>query len=206
MTGLMRFVPLMFVELAARTAGYLVGIARPALSYGAERRVRGFYWSLRFRAKKLLIGRHVQFEGTNFRIGDNVRLYDGGHYVATGGGYVHIGKGTHVSRQSIISGLGGVEIGEGCGISAHVAIYSVTADTGALMISEAVNYKGRVVIGNNVYIGASAVIIPGVTVGDNVVIAAGAVVTRDIPPDMLAKGVPATFSPNLKRAARLAEP
>ena len=45
-------------------------------------------------------------------------------------------------------------------------------------------------IGNNVWIGANAVILPGVTIGDNVVIGAGSVVTKDIPSNSVAVGNP----------------
>ena len=45
-------------------------------------------------------------------------------------------------------------------------------------------------IGNNVWIGANAVVLPGITIGDNSVIGAGSVVTRDVPPDVVAVGNP----------------
>ena len=48
-----------------------------------------------------------------------------------------------------------------------------------------------VTIGNDVWIGGNCTILPGVTIGNNVVIAAGAVVTRDVPDNTLAGGVPA---------------
>lgn len=50
---------------------------------------------------------------------------------------------------------------------------------------------GQVHIGDHVFIGANATILPGVTVGDNAVIGAGSVVTRDVPPNTVAAGVPA---------------
>ena len=46
-------------------------------------------------------------------------------------------------------------------------------------------------IGNNVWVGANVTILPGVSIGDNAIIAAGAVVTKDIPANMLAAGIPA---------------
>ncbi len=51
-------------------------------------------------------------------------------------------------------------------------------------------YNAPVKIGRNCWIGAGAIIVPGVTIGDNSVIGAGAVVTKDIPPNVLAVGNP----------------
>lgn len=50
---------------------------------------------------------------------------------------------------------------------------------------------GKVIIGNYVFIGASSIIMPGVTIGDGAIIGAGSVVTKDIPSNSLAVGVPA---------------
>lgn len=47
------------------------------------------------------------------------------------------------------------------------------------------------VVGNNVYIGFGAIVLPGRTVGDNCIVGAGAVVTRDIPPNSIVAGNPA---------------
>ena len=46
-------------------------------------------------------------------------------------------------------------------------------------------------IGKNVWIGANATVLPGVTIGDNAVIAAAAVVTKDVPANVVVAGVPA---------------
>ena len=51
--------------------------------------------------------------------------------------------------------------------------------------------KGEVYIGNDVWVGARAVILSGVTIGDGAVIAAGSVVTKDVPPYAIVGGVPA---------------
>ena len=50
---------------------------------------------------------------------------------------------------------------------------------------------GPVIIGDHVWIGYRAIIMPGVTIGDGVVVAAGAVVTRDVPPNHIVAGAPA---------------
>lgn len=50
---------------------------------------------------------------------------------------------------------------------------------------------GGITVGNNVFFGYGTIVLPGVTVGDNVVVGAGSVVTRDIPSNVVAAGVPA---------------
>lgn len=50
---------------------------------------------------------------------------------------------------------------------------------------------GKITVGNNVFIGMYSLILPGVTVGDNVIIGAGSVVSKDIPSNVVAAGVPA---------------
>lgn len=49
----------------------------------------------------------------------------------------------------------------------------------------------KTVIGNNVFIGANAVVMPGVTIGDNVIVGAGSIVTKDVPANMVVIGNPA---------------
>ena len=51
----------------------------------------------------------------------------------------------------------------------------------------------KVTIGNDVWIGQRAMIMPGVTIGDGCIIAAGAVVTKDVPPYSIVGGVPASI-------------
>ena len=51
--------------------------------------------------------------------------------------------------------------------------------------------KGKVVIGNYVWLGNNVCVMPGITIGDGVVVGANSVVTKDIPPYCVAAGVPA---------------
>lgn len=51
-------------------------------------------------------------------------------------------------------------------------------------------YAKKIVIGNNVWLGANVVVLPGVTIGENSVIGAGSVVTKDIPANVVAMGIP----------------
>ena len=54
-----------------------------------------------------------------------------------------------------------------------------------------VDVFGKIVIGNNVFIGFNAIVMPGVVIGDNCVIGAGSVVTKSIPSNSVVAGVPA---------------
>ena len=65
-------------------------------------------------------------------------------------------------------------------------------------------YARPVVIGNDVWLGANVVVTGGVTIGDGCVIGAGSVVTRDIPPDSLAAGVPCRVLRAITEADRMA--
>ena len=70
----------------------------------------------------------------------------------------------------------------------------VTHDGGVLVLRHRVpdlEITKPISIGNNVYVGINCTILPGVTIGDNVIIGAGSVVTRDIPSNSVAAGVPA---------------
>jgi acetyltransferase-like isoleucine patch superfamily enzyme len=85
-----------------------------------------------------------------------------------------------------------------CRLGDHVSITSgvrfVSHDGGVWVFRHLfpdLDVFGPITVGNNVFIGINAVIMPGVTIGDNVVIGSGAVVTRDIPSNSVAAGVPA---------------
>ena len=86
-----------------------------------------------------------------------------------------------------------ITIGDNVSITADVSI--LTHDFCSSVFRQK-NYdyvpgRSKVVIGNNVYIGQKAMILRGVTIGDNVIIGAGAIVTKDIPSDSVAAGIPA---------------
>ncbi len=63
-------------------------------------------------------------------------------------------------------------------------------------------YAKEIIIGNNVWIGSGAIISGGVTIGDNTTIGAGSVVTRDIPSNVFAAGVPCRIIKVLKKAIK----
>jgi len=103
---------------------------------------------------------------------------------------VRIGARCSIAEFVHIWGDGGVSIGNDVLIASHVVITSLTHDTSAARYRDS-TVQGPIEIGDNVWIGAGAIILPGVTLGAGSVIGAGAVVTKDTPIRAVVAGVPA---------------
>lgn len=97
------------------------------------------------------------------------------------------GKNIFINHSLTVMSIGGITIGDGTQIGPDVTIVTDNHDFGNRMILKC----KPVTIGKNVWIGAGAKIMPGVTIGDNAVIAGGAVVVRDVPEDTIVGGNPA---------------
>ena len=88
-----------------------------------------------------------------------------------------------------------IRIGDGCKLADDVTIY----DTNFHQIQEGEDvFQKEVVLGKNVWVGARAIIMPGVEIGEHSVIGAGSVVTHSIPPRVVAAGNPARVIKNIK--------
>jgi acetyltransferase-like isoleucine patch superfamily enzyme len=81
-----------------------------------------------------------------------------------------IGEGTWIGHWTVIDGSGGLKIGKNCSIASGVHIY--THSTHELTTEGKPKLVGKVVVGDNVAIGANSVVMYDVTIGDNVVIPA----------------------------------
>jgi acetyltransferase-like isoleucine patch superfamily enzyme len=122
------------------------------------------------------------------RCGAGVKLYH--PLVFYGPEALDIGDNTAVAPFVHIWCGGRVVIGANCMIGSHVAISSLTHDHSQPRMFGTMVAK-PVTIGDDVWVGAHAVILPGVTLGEGCVVGAGAVVTRDVPPRAIVYGVPA---------------
>jgi maltose O-acetyltransferase len=104
---------------------------------------------------------------------------------------VSVGPGTRINRQCYFDPLASIEIGRECSIGSQTMFV-----TGSHELADSRRRCGKVkaepiVVGDAVWIGVRAVILPGVTLGDGCVIAAGAVVTKDCEPNGIYAGIPA---------------
>jgi acetyltransferase-like isoleucine patch superfamily enzyme len=113
--------------------------------------------------------------------------------LSTSGGWIKIGSNCTVNSFAVLYGHGGLEIGNGVRISAHVVIVPMNHiyKNPNLPISMQGETRRGIKIEDDVWIGAGAKVLDGVKIGEGSVIGAGAVVTKDIPPYSVAVGVPA---------------
>lgn len=122
-------------------------------------------------------------------IGDDVTFYHGVCFQGAGDGIV-IGSGSHFAPYGVL--YGPLEIGKECCVAAHVVFASVghQYDDPDIPFAHGGIAK-KIVVEDNVWIGANAVIIQGVRIGTGSIIGAGAVVTKDVEPYSVMGGVPA---------------
>lgn len=109
---------------------------------------------------------------------------------ATGGTGMKLGRNVFVNQNCTFYDLGGLAIGDDVMIGPNVSLITSGHPVEPSRRRDFVVAK-PIVIERNVWIGAGATIVGGVTVGENSVVAAGAVVTRDVAPNVLVGGNPA---------------
>lgn len=198
------------MSAALSLLGHLIARATGREPSGVESRLRGYLVQVAARGARTRVGRGVEIVGPeNVRLGRDVSLLGNAYVNATGPrGHVVIGDETHLDQFCVLYGQGGLTIGRGCAIASGVTIYSQTnqyaAEPTARVIDQPVVYA-PVTIGDDVWIGARAVILPGVTVGDHAVVAAGAVVRDDVPPWAIVAGVPASIRGDRRAPKRRSE-
>ncbi len=148
-------------------------------------------WSLRHcdeRGKRCVVYGRPIVDGSDMRVGDDFKVWSG-------------------HRKTLISGWGKIRFGDRCFVNVGSTIIAVEeivvgddvafANDVYVMDSDSHGVEGRphkqapVRIGDGCWIGARAMILPGVTLGSRVLVAAGAVVTKDVPDDSLVAGNPA---------------
>ena len=132
--------------------------------------------------------RKVLVKGYITKCGDHVNIQE----KAEIGWDVTIGNYSSVGKRSLVQG--GTIIGENVMMGPEVLIYTTNHIFERIdipMIKQGLSEKEPVIIGDDVWLGARVVILPGVHIGNGCVIGACSVVTKDIPPFTVAAGNPA---------------
>ena len=122
-----------------------------------------------------------------YRVDDGFRLFP--PVYTDFGKNIKIGKDVFVNSGCCFQDQGGVTLGDGCLVGHNVVFATLDHDKRPERRGDMT--AAPIVVGKDVWIGAHATILKGVTIGDGAIVAAGAVVTRDVPPNTIAAGVPA---------------
>lgn len=107
------------------------------------------------------------------------------------GKYIRVGARTFINYGLVALDVAPITIGEDVQIGPNVQLLTPTHPVDPLPRQQKWEAAEPIVIGDNVWLGGGVIVLPGVTIGENSVIGAGAVVTRDIPPNVIAVGNPA---------------
>ena len=103
---------------------------------------------------------------------------------------IEVGENFFANYNFTVLDVGKVKIGANAQIAPNVSIYTASHPVHPDSRNSGYEYGIGITIGDNVWIGGNACIMPGVTIGNNVVIGAGSVVTKDIPDNVIAAGNP----------------
>ena len=107
-----------------------------------------------------------------------------------GGHHVHFGKNVYANFHLTLVDDTHIYVGDYTQFGPNVTVASAGHPILPQLRQEGYQYNFPVRIGKNCWIGANAVIVPGITIGDNVVVGAGSVVTKDLPSNVVAVGNP----------------
>ncbi|MGG5357456.1 MULTISPECIES: chorismate mutase [unclassified Enterococcus] len=104
---------------------------------------------------------------------------------------ISVGENFYANFNSIFLDVSKITIGDNCMFAPNVQLYTATHPLNPDQRNSGQEYAQPITIGDNVWIGGGAIIMPGVTLGNNVVVGAGAVVTKSFPDNVVVAGNPA---------------
>ena len=107
-----------------------------------------------------------------------------------GGRHVHFGRNIYANFNLTLVDDTHIYVGDNTMFGPNVVVATAGHPLLPELREQGFQYNAPVHIGRNCWIGAGAILLPGVTVGDNAVIGAGSIVTRDVPASVLAVGNP----------------
>jgi len=107
------------------------------------------------------------------------------------GKQIYFGNNVFLNFNCVILDCARVDIGQDTQIGPNVQIYTATHPIDPTARAAGKEFAAPISIGKNVWIGGSAIILPGTKIGDNSIVAAGAIVSRDVPANCVVAGSPA---------------
>lgn len=137
--------------------------------------------------KRSDLGTLILRDKSQLNVKGNFDVFTGHHIAIAPGAILNLGSG-YVNYNLRIRCFNSITIGNNVAISENVTIWDSDAHK---IIGKESEMSKPVYIGNHVWIGCNVTILKGVTIGDGAIIAAGSVVTKNIPENTLAGGVPA---------------
>ena len=166
-------------------------VTRIIQRYFIPRIFTSLYYFLKYRCLISSLAR-VQFsKNISFGKGTVVKPFA---VIQTSHGKISIGENSAISSFNHLSaGQKDLIIGKNVRLGPHVTIVATTRNfksKNTLVVDQGYSDRG-IVIGDDVLIGAGAVILDGCRIGDGVIVGAGSVVTQDIPPYKIIAGIPA---------------
>jgi acetyltransferase-like isoleucine patch superfamily enzyme len=163
-------------------------------------------WSLRKvdkRGKRAIVLGSPVVDGSDMQVGDDFKVWSGHRTtLISGWGKLRFGDRVFVNVGTTIIAVEEIVVGDDVAFANEVYVM----DSDSHGVEGRPHRQAPIHIGDGCWIGARAMILPGVTIGKRVLVAAGAVVTRDVPDDSLVAGNPArvvralTYPPGCKRA------
>jgi len=103
---------------------------------------------------------------------------------------IRVGDNFYANVGCTILDCAPVTIGDNVLLAPNVSLYTAGHPTDTEQRVSGLEYAHPISIGNNVWIGGGAIVLPGISIGDNTIIGAGSVVTKDIPANVIAVGNP----------------
>lgn len=104
---------------------------------------------------------------------------------------ITVGPGTFLNFGCVLLDVAPITIGADVQIATNVQLLTPTHPLDAAQRRAKWEAAKPITLGDNVWLGGGVIVLPGVTIGENTVVGAGAVVTKDLPPNVLAVGNPA---------------
>lgn len=181
---------------AGQSRGLRAALANPAWAYRAGRALLAARFAFRrcdaVGERPRLYGRCLVRNHGRISIGERLVMFGDTvrcELVSQPGGRLEIGDRVFVNYGCSFSAHSLVRIGDGCQIGQYVLIMDSDYHTPGDLLKAP--EPAPIEIGNDVWIGARAMVLKGVRIGDGAVVAAGAVVTRDVAAHTVVAGVPA---------------